>query len=98
MEVPQSSRMGSQEHEVCPCQGTLPFPGEKQSGRALELEECMRGQQVSNGPARDSKASFEHTQLCSSSSSFSSLPTLALSSAHSFCLSFCRLHQTAPVW
>lgn len=77
---------------------TLPFPGGKQSGRALELERCMRGQQVSKGPARGSKAPFRHAYFCSSSSSFSSLPTLALSSAHSFCLSFCRLHQTAPVW
>ncbi|KFP89123.1 FH1/FH2 domain-containing protein 1, partial [Acanthisitta chloris] len=68
------------------------------SGRAPRLERCVVGQQVSEGPARGSRASSGHAQLCSSSSSFSSLPTLALSSAHSFYLSiFCRLHQTAPV-
>lgn len=76
-----------------------PVPGETGSGQAPELERSVTGERASEKvqPGSPGHPSGAHSSAPAPPHS-SSLPTLALSSAHSFYLSFCRLHQTAPVW
>lgn len=82
----------SQECGVCLSQGKMVW-----TGTGIE-ENHDWGVGIQQGPARGCRASSGTHSSAPAPSCSSFLPTLALSSAHSFYLSFCRLRQTAPVW
>ena len=82
---------------TCGCGGAP--RGETGSGQVPGLETSVTGEWASErvrpgapGHPSGTRSSAPAPPRCSS------LPTLALSSAHSFYLSFCRLRQPAPVW